>query len=325
MRSIASDANEGPPLPPTPATPGADRPDPSRKPTREVVLVASGVGKRYGERWVLEDANLTVERGTIVGIIGNNGAGKSTLLKMLCGLVEPTAGTVRLSGKDPTKPAARKALGFVPEDSPLFEEQTPLEAMAFFGRLHGVPSATAKVRGPELLRRLRLDENLWKTPVGKLSKGSARKLAIARALLHDPDVLLLDEPASGLDPATRRELDAFLSELRQQGKAILLSGHHLRQVEELCDSIILVHGGRIRASGTLAQLRSRWGGTTYRILATAATPGSTPRGALHESTAPDWVRAQAIVENVRRVGGNVVELEGVSPTLDEIVALVAEA
>jgi ABC-type multidrug transport system ATPase subunit len=143
-------------------------------------------------------------------------------------------------------------------------------------------------------------------------------------MLHDPDVLILDEPASGLDPATRRELDHFLDGLRKRGKAILLSGHHLRQVEELCDRIVLVHAGRIRAQGTLTELRRTWGTTRYRVLATTPFPGSHPQGVLHAALAETWDEAQRWVAAVAGAGGAVVEMEGLSPTLDEILAKAAQ-
>src|SRR5688572_2654193 len=132
-------------------------------------------------------------------------------------------------------------------------------------RLYGLGKKDATERANLLLKELRLDDPSWTRPIGQLSKGSARKVAIARALLHDPAVLILDEPASGLDPATRRELDLVLSDLRKRGKAILLSAHNLKQVEELCDDIVLLHGGRVAGRGSLASLRQQMGEPQYRL------------------------------------------------------------
>jgi ABC-2 type transport system ATP-binding protein len=288
-------------------------------------LVAENLGRRYGDQWALRGASFRLAKGTVTGLVGNNGAGKSTLLKMVCGLLEPTEGTLRVAGGDPLAPKTRAAIGYVPEDSPLYEEQTPLECLAFFARLYGLPAKPTAEKAKGLLRRMRLDEPYWTKPIGQLSKGSVRKVALARALLHDPPVLVLDEPASGLDPATRRELDAVLAALRGEGTCILLSGHHLRQVEELCDRILLLDHGRIVAAGTLAELRSAWGGTRYRLRATAAFPGAHLDGTLHVAQLPDWAAAQRAVAAVQASGGRVVELESTPPELEEILRRAAGA
>ncbi|MCA1820171.1 MAG: ABC transporter ATP-binding protein, partial [Halobacteriales archaeon] len=245
------------------------------------MLSARGLAKSYGAVRAVDGVDLNVPAGRIVGLVGNNGAGKTTLLKLLCGILEPTAGTTDLEGRPTSAPATRKGLGFLPEDSPLYDDQTPLQYLAFFAGLYGLGRKDADTRAERLLDGLRLGREHWGKPIGELSKGSARKVAIARAFLHDPAVLLLDEPASGLDPATRRELDAFLSGQRQAGKAILLSAHNLKQVEELCDAILLMHGGRIVARGSLAELRSQWGTARYRLHATVPFTGSAPTGTVH--------------------------------------------
>ena len=289
------------------------------------MLEARGLAKRYGTVDAVAGLDLQVAPGLIVGLVGNNGAGKTTTIKMLCGLVEPTAGTATVDGVPALRPEARARIGFVPEDSPLYEDLTPLQYLAFFGALYGLPRAEAMRRAPGLLERLRLDEPFWRKPIGQLSKGSARKVAIARALLHDPAVLVLDEPASGLDPATRRELDASLSGLRASGKAILLSAHNLRQVEELCDRIVLLHKGRAVGQGTLAELRSRWGTLRYRIHATHPFPGSTPRGSIHVGEVEGTAAMEHAVAAVREAGGSILEVESQPPPLDQILERAAGA
>jgi ABC-2 type transport system ATP-binding protein len=283
------------------------------------VLEARGLRKRYGAVEAVAGLDLQVAPGSIVGLVGNNGAGKTTTIKMLCGLVEPTSGTATVDGLATLEPQARQRIGFVPEDSPLYEDLTPLQYLAFFGSLYGLPRREAQARAPVLLERLRLDEPFWRKPIGQLSKGSARKVAIARALLHDPAVLVLDEPGSGLDPATRRELDAALAGLRSAGKAILLSAHNLRQVEELCDRIVLLHRGRVVAQGSLAELRSRWGTLRYRVHATHPFPGSAPRGSIHVGEAEGTAAMEQAVAAVREAGGSILEVESQPPPLDEIL------
>ncbi|MEK6975451.1 MAG: ABC transporter ATP-binding protein [Candidatus Thermoplasmatota archaeon] len=289
------------------------------------MLKAEALHKTYGNVIAVQRIDLDLPPGRIIGLVGNNGAGKTTTLKMLCGILEPTSGTVTIDGKPTLDPDVRRHVGFLPEDSPLYDDQTPLQYLAFFARLYGLPRREAKQRIPRLLTELRLDDPYWKRPIGQLSKGSARKVAIARALLHDPKVLVLDEPASGLDPATRRELDQVLSGLRAQGKAILLSAHNLKQVEELCDDIILVHQGKVIARGTLAQLRDALGEPRYRLHTSKPFPGSQPRGSIHVAEFTRLADVEAAMAVVRKARGSVLDMESLPPSLDDILRKATEA
>jgi ABC-2 type transport system ATP-binding protein len=289
------------------------------------VLVADALGKDFGPSVAVERFDLALRPRTIVGLVGNNGAGKSTVLKMLCGLLEPTRGRATVGGAATMSAPTRARIGFVPEDSPLYEELTPLQTLAFFAGLYGVPGREVRARSEDLLRRLRLGEEHWKKPVGVLSKGSARKVALARALLHRPDVLILDEPASGLDPATRAELDTVLLQERDRGAAVLLSAHNMAQVERLCDEVLLMHRGRVAARGTLDELRRHFGDTRYRLLATVPFPGSTPHGALHESELPSMDATEAAMHQVRLAGGQVAEVGAVHPGLEDILRRIEQA
>lgn len=290
-----------------------------------MALQARGLRKSYGAVHAVGGVDLDVPAGCIVGLVGNNGAGKTTLLKLLCGILEPTAGTALVDGRPTSTPSTRQDLGFLPEDSPLYDDQTPMQYLAFFGGLYGLSAKEAKRRAEPLLDALRLGREHWAKPIGELSKGSARKVALARAFLHEPKVLLLDEPASGLDPATRRELDGFLDGQRKAGKAILLSAHNLKQVEELCDTILLMHAGRIVARGSLAELRNQWGAAKYRLHATAPFCGSFPSGSVHVGLLDSLRTAESAMDEVRALGGQVLELESVPPPLDEILHLAAGA
>lgn len=285
------------------------------------MLEAQAIHKRYANATAVEDISIQVQPGQIVGLVGNNGAGKTTTIKMLCGLLEPTSGSVRLGGADPLVPAVREGLGFLPEDSPLYEDMTPLAYLRFFGRIHGLAKAVVTQRSTDLLTRLRLDEVHWRKPIGQLSKGSARKVALARAMLHDPSLLVLDEPRSGLDPATQAVLDTFLLELAQSGKAIVLSAHDLDQVERLCDHILVIQDGRVAMEGDLDSLRARVGTTTYRIRADGPFPGSTPAHGDHEAVAPDWPAAEALLAEVRGAGRDVLDVRAEPPRLADVLEL----
>lgn len=283
------------------------------------MLLAQGLRKRYGGRFAVRGFDLHIPPGRIVGLVGNNGAGKTTTIKMLTGLLEPTEGTVRVGGEDPLRAAVRQRLGYLPEDSPLYDDMTPLGYLAYFGALYGMPRRAVRERAETLLRRLRLEERHWSMSIGKLSKGSARKVALARCLLHDPSLVVLDEPRSGLDPATQHVLDRFLLELRGEGKAILLSAHDLDQVERVCDEVLVLHQGEVVLRGTIEELQGRGGPMEYRIRATVAFPGSRVDGTDHVRHVTEWSDVEASLEAVRDAGGRVVDLGSESPRLADVL------
>lgn len=283
------------------------------------MLEARGLQKTYGKVEAVKHIVVAAAPGSIVGLVGNNGAGKTTTIKMLCGLVEPTAGEVRVGGHDPQRPETRRNLGFLPEESPLYDDMKPLAYLRYFGRLYGMSRADIKQRATALLQRLRLDESHWSKPIGQLSKGSARKVAIARALLHEPRLLILDEPRSGLDPATQHVLDGLLLELRDAGVAIVLSAHDLDQVERLCDVVLVVQDGEIALRGTLDELRERAGPSTYLVTANAAFDGSQPEGSHHVKTVGSWEEAEAIGNQIRKAGATVLDVRAQAPRLADVL------
>lgn len=185
--------------------------------------------KEYGSFTAVEGSSFSVSEGEVFGIIGPNGAGKTTTLKMLSGLIEPTAGSARVAGYDAEDPEMRTRLGFLPEESPLYEDMTPLSYLSFFADLYDVPTDTATERIHRTLDRLELDHR--ERRLGDMSKGMRRKVAIARSLVNDPDVLIYDEPASGLDPLTTNYIIEFTRELSDSGKTVVFSAHNLFHVE----------------------------------------------------------------------------------------------
>jgi len=283
------------------------------------MLVADGLTKSYRGQTVASGVNIRLEGGRVVGLVGANGAGKTTTIKMLAGLLEPTSGTARIDGRPTLEAAARRQIGYLPEESPLYDDLHATAYLSFFGSLYDLPRAEIRERTESLLTRLGLEDRDRKRPLGTLSKGMRRKVAIARCLLHEPAVVLLDEPTSGLDPLTSAELGEFVRELRANGKAVLLSAHNLPQVEELCDEILIMHLGRIVDRGTLAELRGRIGTQRYRVRATVAFPGSELKGTVHEAWLQALSQVEAALEVVRREKGIVLEVESVPPRLEEIL------
>jgi ABC-2 type transport system ATP-binding protein len=224
------------------------------------------VTKLYGNFVSVDNLDLEVEDGEIMGIIGHNGAGKTTTLKMITGLLTPTSGTIEVMGKDIAKDSIpiKKALGFLPEESPLYESMTVIEYLLFFSELYGIPKKMARERIEVILNSLRLEELNKLT--GELSKGMKRKVAIARTLLHDPTLLIMDEPNSGLDPLTSFFIIDYLKKLRESGKTILLSAHNLFHVEYICDRIAIMKKGKLLVCDSMKSLREKLGKREYQIV-----------------------------------------------------------
>lgn len=283
------------------------------------MLEAVDVHRRYDGTHAVRGVSLTLAPGRIVGLVGNNGAGKTTTIKMLVGLLTPSSGKVTIDGEATLVPSTRRRIGYLPEESPLYDDLDAVSYLLFFAGLYDVTGPEARRRAEALLSRMGLSKDAWKRPIGTLSKGMRRKIAIARCLLHEPPVIVLDEPTSGLDPETAHELDGFLRELRTQGKAILLSAHNLHQVEQLCDEILIMHGGEIIARGTLQDLRTAFGSVRYVVRATAPFPGSSPDGSLHLGTLERLGLVEEALQQIRAQKGIVVEVTSLFPSLEEIM------
>jgi ABC-2 type transport system ATP-binding protein len=224
------------------------------------------VTKLYNQFAAVDGLNLEVKPGEIVGIIGHNGAGKTTTLKMLTGLIAPTSGTIEVMGKDIARHSIeiKKQLGFLPEESPLYESMTVTEYLLFFSELYGLSRKIANARIDMLLTSLKLDER--KKLTGELSKGMKRKVSIARTLLHDPTLLILDEPNSGLDPLTSFFIIDYLKKLRGEGKTIILSAHNLFHVEYICDRIAIMKQGKLVVCDTMQELVKKLGKREYQVV-----------------------------------------------------------
>jgi ABC-2 type transport system ATP-binding protein len=230
------------------------------------MIELDNVTKLYRDFAAVKDLTLTVPDGEIMGLIGHNGAGKSTVLKMIVGLVAPTSGTVTVQGHNMARDAvaAKKHIGFLPEESPLYDNLTAREYLLFFAELYGLPKNAAQLRIDQLLSSLKLNEPNKLT--GEFSKGMRRKVAIARALLHDPPLLVLDEPNSGLDPLTSFFIINYLKTLKQRGKTILLSAHNLFHVEYICDRVAILKEGRLLICDTMDAIRASLGRREYHVI-----------------------------------------------------------
>jgi ABC-2 type transport system ATP-binding protein len=204
----------------------------------------------------VDGVSLTVEPGQIYGFLGKNGAGKTTTLKMILGLTRPTSGTIRVFGEDAASPHVRRRIGFAPEQVGFYEHLTACETLEFLGRLGRTPDHELAARIPKLLELVNL-ENDGNKLVATFSKGMRQRLGLAQALLSEPELLLFDEPVTGLDPFGRRLFKDLLLKLKVQGKTVFHSSHHLLDVQEVCDQIGIIHCGKLILESKLADFAGR--------------------------------------------------------------------
>lgn len=221
------------------------------------MVEAEGLTKRFKDVLAVDRATFSVERGTVFGLLGENGAGKTTTLRMLATLLRPTEGTATVNGHDLLEEPelVRRSLGVLFEGG-VYDRLTARENIRYFGQLHGVDSQRLERRIEELLELLKMREFADRR-VGGLSKGMRQKVAIARALVHDPPVLLMDEPTAGLDVTAARIVHEFVQEAGRSGRTVIFSSHNMNEVEKLCHRVAVIHRGRIVACGTVAALRDR--------------------------------------------------------------------
>jgi sodium transport system ATP-binding protein len=215
--------------------------------------------KKRGEIRAVDNVSFTCQPGKIYGLLGANGAGKTTTLRMLATILEPTDGTAIVCGydvvDDPEK--VRANIGFLSTGTALYPRLSSQELVEYFGRLNGLDEATLKRRVDEIFNRLEMNE-FRDRRCDKLSTGMKQKTSIARTLVHDPPVMIFDEPTTGLDVMTARTIINFISECRERGKAIIFSTHIMSEVERLCDSIGIIHDGKLLAEGTVSELRAKY-------------------------------------------------------------------
>ncbi len=223
-------------------------------------VVTEGLTKVYRDFWgrpkvhALVGLDLALESGEIFGLLGPNGSGKSTTIKLLLGLLFPTDGTARVLGREPGHPTVNQRVGYLPEESYLHRFLTGEETVDFYGRLFGLKRRLRRRRTAELLDMVGLDRRARMRRLKEYSKGMSRRIGLAQALVNDPELLLLDEPTTGLDPIGTREMKDLILRLRDEGKTILLSSHLLADVQDVCDRIGILARGELRECGRVRDL-----------------------------------------------------------------------
>jgi len=229
----------------------------------DVVLAVREVSKTFGKVRAVDALSFTVARGSITGLLGRNGAGKTTTLRMINGIFLPDAGAIELLGSNDAA-TARDRVGYLPEERGLYRKMKVIDQLLFLAEIKGHRPAAAKPRAEAWLKRF----ELWDNRAGKLeelSKGNQQKVQLIGALLHDPEVVTLDEPMSGLDPVNVVLVRSILKELKAEGRTILLSTHMMGEAEKLVDDIVLIHEGRAVLAGELDQVKSSFGSNTVHL------------------------------------------------------------
>lgn len=298
----------------------------------EIVLQIEGLTKVYrslltpGGVRAVDNLNLAIRRGETYSVVGPNGSGKTTTLKVILGLIFPTAGSARIFGRDINDLRVRERIGFLPEDAYLYDVFNGEELLDFYAGLFGYSGSRRRELIDELLTLVGMQANR-KVPFRECSKGMRQRLALAQALVNDPEFLILDEPTSGLDPAGRHQMTQLILELKKRGKTILLCSHFLAEVEEVCDRVGIMYRGRLVGEGTLAELA---GAPTEVVITTkgvdltqveglAALPrvlnvsaGQITMG--HDSDDELW----PVIALIQRSGGKILEVQRPRPKLQDV-------
>ncbi len=242
--------------------PPAAKPAAEKSPSGQPVVAVRGLTKIFKDFWgrpkakAVDNVDFEVRRGEVFGLLGPNGSGKSTTVKLLLGLLYPTRGHIEVFGHSPRHVATKAHIGYLPEESYLYRFLDSHETLDFFGNLFDLPAAQRRQRNEQLLEMVGLSQVRTRV-VGEFSKGMQRRIGLAQALINDPDLVILDEPTSGMDPIGCREVKDLILALARRGKTVILSSHLLSDVEDVCDRVVIYYGGRVHAMGTLKELLTK--------------------------------------------------------------------
>lgn len=271
----------------------------------------------------LKPLHLAIDQGEIFGFLGPNGAGKTTTLKLLMGLVFPTSGSARILGKPIDDPQLKAQIGFLPEHPYFYDYLTARELLEYYGQLSGVSRKECRTRAADLLHQVGLSDSA-DMQLRKFSKGMLQRVGIAQAILHDPKVVFLDEPMSGLDPIGRREVRDLIQRLKSEGKTIFFSTHILSDAEALCDRVAIIHLGELRGVGTVEELTASMHRNVELIWRATVVPASIKHLASDSYVSGDTARATVkeedqdpAIDALKREGLRLISVTPVRMTLED--------
>jgi len=271
----------------------------------DVVIETRGLGKIYRDFWgrkkvdALKSLDIEVRRGEIFGLLGPNGSGKSTTIKLVLGLLFPTSGRAFVFGKEATEVSKNERIGYLPEESYLYKFLNAEETLDFYGRLFDMPAHVRRERTEELIQMVGL-HRARRRQLKEYSKGMTRRIGLAQALINEPDLLVLDEPTTGLDPIGSREMKDLILRLRDQGKTILMCSHQLADVEDVCDRIAILHQGELKELGRVDSLLKVQDVTEIHA-----------RGLSEDAK-------REIAETIKRHGGELLQIDNPTTTMEDL-------
>ena len=271
----------------------------------EVVIETRGLGKIYRDFWgrkkvnALKSLDIEVRKGEIFGLLGPNGSGKSTTIKLVLGLLFPTSGRAFVFGKEATEVTKNERIGYLPEESYLYKFLNAEETLDFYGRLFDMPASIRRERSEQLIQMVGL-QKARRRQLKEYSKGMTRRIGLAQALINEPDLLVLDEPTTGLDPIGSREMKDLILKLRDEGKTILMCSHQLADVEDVCDRIAILHQGELKELGRVDSLLQVQDVTEVHA-----------RGLTEDAK-------REIAEVIKRHGGELIQIDNPTKTMEDL-------
>ena len=283
----------------------ADQKSSSQAQDTDVIIETRNLGKVYRDFWgrkkvnALKALDIEVKKGEIFGLLGPNGSGKSTTIKLIQGLLFPTSGRAFVFGKDARDVSKNERIGYLPEESYLYKFLNAEETLDFYGRLFDIPASTRRQRTDQLIKMVGLDR-ARRRQLREYSKGMTRRIGLAQALINEPDLLILDEPTTGLDPIGSREMKDLILRLRDEGKTILMCSHQLADVQDVCDRVAILHQGELRELGRVDSLLKVRDVTE-----------------VHAKGISDEVK-QKIVDLIKNSGGEVMSVDNPTTTMEEL-------
>ena len=288
------------------------------------IVELHNIRKVYDTKVAVEGLTLSIEPGTMFGLLGPNGSGKTSSIRMMIGMTMPDSGTVSLFGQPFTREALSR-VGYLPEERGLYKKMKVMDQLIFLGRLHGLSEETARARSLAWCERIEITEAIGKK-TEELSKGMQQKIQFIAALLHDPELVIMDEPMSGLDPVNAALLQQTLIDLRKEGKAVLFSTHRMDQVEKMCDSIALISRGKLLLSGSIREVKAGYPRNRLQVAFTGddsftrhpAVAEAKVEAGVAEITLRDATAAQQILADALSRGTIITRFEVLEPTIEEI-------
>ena len=288
------------------------------------IVELHNIRKVYDTKVAVEGLTLSIEPGTMFGLLGPNGSGKTSSIRMMIGMTMPDSGSVSLFGQPFTREALSR-VGYLPEERGLYKKMKVMDQLIFLGRLHGLSEETARARSLAWCERIEITEAIGKK-TEELSKGMQQKIQFIAALLHDPELVIMDEPMSGLDPVNAALLQQTLIDLRKEGKAVLFSTHRMDQVEKMCDSIALISRGKLLLSGSIREVKAGYPRNRLQVAFTGddsftrhpAVAEAKVEAGVAEITLRDATAAQQILADALSRGTIITRFEVLEPTIEEI-------